>query len=230
MAHRATTSAYASATSVTVTAPSGIADDDILICALLQYKSGGGTTFTWPSGFTEIYQRQATTNFRAGIAWKRASSESGDYTITASDTGDLIGIVSAYSGRIASGSPVDVGSDTSYTTNDANVRGAGVTIATAGSDLLWCGFSYRSDQNDLSVPSGMNSRADVHDGYECFALADLLDQSTGASGDKDGTLGDVTTTKHAFLVALKPAASATTFIPHVMCHKSIPPFVGGPNG
>ena len=214
MAHRATTSAYTNATSVTVTAPAGIADGDILICALLHWVSGGGATLTWPSGFTEIYQRQATTSYRMGIAWKRASSESGNYTLTAAVSGDLIGIVSAYSGRIASGSPVDVSSDTPYTTNDAKVRGAGVTIATAGSDLLWCGFSYRSDQNDLTVPSGMTARADVHDGYECLALADLLDQSAAATGNKDGALGDVTATKHAFLVALKPAvATGATFCP-----------------
>jgi len=208
MAHVATTSNYnAAGASTAVSAPAGIADGDILVCSGLSYRGAGAGAFTWPSGFTEIGQRTVGTGYKIGLAWKRCSSESGTYTVAGASVEAIIGIVGAYRGRLASDSPVDVTSDTTYTTSNTTVRAAAATIATAGSDLIWVGFGYYSDADELTVPSGMTARADVFDGYECLAQADLLAQGAGTTGDKDGAMAHSTTVKHAYMVALKPEAA-----------------------
>ena len=76
-------------TSCLVTAPSGIVDDDILIFMLDRAVVTGTVTL---SGFTQL----SLTTHDGGtlyVAWKRASSESGDYT--ASWTGAQISIPSS---------------------------------------------------------------------------------------------------------------------------------------
>lgn len=67
---------------VTVVAPSGIVNDDILI-AIASHEHGGTTSITWPTGFTEfISQDHGTGAPFGGAAWKLAASESGNYTMT----------------------------------------------------------------------------------------------------------------------------------------------------
>lgn len=209
MAYVSASSANGTSSAV-VTAPANIADGDILVCVINTYQGNAAPTF--PSGFTTWYD-YVSGNDRVSIAWKRASSESGDYTCTgASGTSVISAGISVYRGRLASGDPLDVGSNTSYTTNDTAVRGAGVTIATAGSDLIWAGFLYTGSAS-ISAPSGMTLRCESWRGNQTAFLADVVNQSTGATGDKDGTSGGSTGYKHAFLVTLKPAAASGISMP-----------------
>ena len=117
--------------------------------------------------------------------------------------------VSVFSGRVASGDPLDVGSNTGYTTSNTIVRAAGVTIATSGSDLIYCGMAETNGSASLSEPSGMTSRRsdDWTGDWTAMETASLDNQSTGATGDKDGTANTACTIKHAFLIALKPEAA-----------------------
>jgi hypothetical protein len=194
----------ANAASVIVTAPASILDGDILVLGGFGYKSAGGPgAFTYPSGFAE-WATRANGNFRWGIAWKRAASETGNYTFAAASATEIGAGIAVYRGRLASGDPADCISNTAYNTADVNVRAATMTIATAGSDVVWAGFCYDAP-GTLLCPTGFTSRASV-DTYDSLEMADLLNQAAGATGDKDGTAGaTVSTSKHAFMVALKPA-------------------------
>jgi len=196
----------ASSGSVVVTAPASMANGDILVCFICGWNSTPPGAIT-ATGFALWYER-ACANYRVGIGYKRASGESGDYTFSVASAVEIQAGISVYRGRMASGDPLDVGSDTPYTTSDTIVRGAGITIATAGSDLVWAGFSY-GDPLTLTCPGGMNSRVS-NDALSSIEMADLENQGAAPTGDKDGAAGStpITVNKHAFLVALKPAAAA----------------------
>jgi hypothetical protein len=194
--------------SLTITAPASITDGDILVACVWAW---GGTppegTFSLPSGFTAWYS-VSFGSYKGVLAWKRASSESGNYAFSITSAEFVFGQMVAFSGRIASGDPLDVGSNTAYTTSNTTVRAAGVTIATSGSDLIYVGFGETNASAALTAPSGMTSRRsdDWTGDWTAMETASLDNQSTGATGDKDGTANTSTATKHAFLVALKPAA------------------------
>ena len=209
MAFRAAQSNSSATSSVTVTAPT-VSDGDILVAFASSWALGGAGNVAFPAGFTIWYTEVLETYGRLAVAWKRASSESGDYEMTSTSAAEMYAIVATFSGRVASGDPLDVGSDTAYVTDNTTVRGAGVTIATTGSDLIYCGICAPNDTPELAAPSGMTSRSslDVSASWIGMELASLDNQGTGATGDKDGTADASCTYKHAFLLALKPAAAA----------------------
>lgn len=202
--------------SCSVSVPSGVQDDDIIILFAFGRRTslGGIGSFTWPTGFTEIASRVISTYRRVGVAWKLASSESGSYTVSVSGASQSWLAALAYSGRAASGSPVDVYSDTAYTTNNTTIRAASMTTTEDGDDILWLGFAD-DPMTTIAGPSGMNARVDVESAKSSatWAVSDLLDQSAGATGDKDGTAGTATVQKHAFMVGLKPVVVNGISIP-----------------
>lgn len=198
--------------SITITAPASIADGDILVACVWAWHEVGTTpegTFSLPSGFTAWYS-VSFGSYKGVLAWKRASSESGNYAFSITGAAFVFGQMVCFSGRVASGDPLDVGSNTGYVTSNTTVRAAGVTIATSGSDLIYCGFAETDGSASLAEPSGMTSRRsdDWTGDWTAMETASLDNQSTGATGDKDGTANTSTTAKHAFLIALKPAAAA----------------------
>ena len=81
-------------TDIVATAPSGILDNDIL----LAWSVNGIAQVTWtlPTDFTELFDFTVN-NGSMAMGWKRASSESGDYTFVMSTTSDGMAAVSAYS-------------------------------------------------------------------------------------------------------------------------------------
>lgn len=185
---------------VTVTAPTGITDGDILV--LVAHTYGGDPAGC--TGFTPVASREVTGDDTLVLFWKRAASESGDYNVVYSGGNDCEAWIGCYSGRLASGNPVDVYSDTLYQTSNTTVRAAGMTIATANSDIIWGGFCY-SDPLTLTKPAAFTLR-DSEVGSSVLTCGDLLNQSAGATGNQDGTAGGaVDVYKHAFMVALKPA-------------------------
>lgn len=213
MAFRDSSHNMAASTSVAIAASSlDIVENDILLAFGAYWRDGvAWGDFNLPSGFTELEVNELESGGTCKVGWKRASgSESGDYTFSNDYADEMYAIIASISGRVESGSPVDAISNTQYETNNATVRGAGVTIATAGSDLIWCGIAAIGASPELAAPSGMTSRDsyDMSAAWMSMELASLDNQGTGATGDKDGTASASTTWKHAFLLALKPAAAA----------------------
>jgi hypothetical protein len=216
----------AATSSVTVTAPATIQDGDILVAFFVGYKSSGGAAaMTPPLGFA-VWTNRVTTNYRSQMLWKRAASESGDYAFSCtSGTGEISAGICVYRGRLATGDPLGVYSDTAYVANDNICRAAGMIVGTLGSDVVWAGFDYAATLT-LAVPSGMNSRTfKAQATCHCQAIGDLLNQSTGATGDRDGTMGSAYAgNKHAYMVEIKPALPTTAFVPGIMQTQFIPSF------
>lgn len=211
MAFRDSAHNSAASTSVAIASSSlDIEDDDILLAFAAYWRDGvEWGDFNFPSGFTVLETASLLSGGTCKIGWKRADTESGDYTFSNDYADEIYAQIASISGRLASGDPVDVKSNTLYQTSNTTVRAAGVTITTTGSDLIYCGLCSPDGTPELAAPSGMTSR----DSYDIAALgvsmelASLDNQSAGATGDKDGTAAAATRWKHAFLVALKPAAA-----------------------
>lgn len=193
-------------TSVAITAPTGILNDDILICVISSYRSTSAVpgTITAPAGWTQLGAVLKSTYYRFAMFWKRANSESGNYTFTSTSATQMQGAIGLYRGAFLTGDPSDVFSNTAYTTSNTTVRAATITPNVPYGILVWGGWYYLNGTISLSAPSGMSSRQSQTNTRNVVTLADLGYSTVGASGSKDGTAGANATVKHAFMVALKP--------------------------
>lgn len=198
-------SVYSESTSITVTAPASIQDNDILV-AFARNDVSDSTSLSLPTGFTSIATQSSSDYKRTQryvIGWKRASSESGDYAFGQTGTDPVAyAAIIVLRGCLASGSPVDVYSNTAYTTSNTTIRAASVTTTVANTMLVAAGGTY--GVSDFTPPTGMTERLDVGSGGCEISMATVEQASTGASGAKDFTYGSSQVSKHAFLVAFKP--------------------------
>lgn len=192
-----------SISSLVVAAPASIQNGDILVAFAAVYKYlAVPEDINLPSGFTEIDVNDTTYTHQT-VGWKRASSESGDYTFSCTSGSEGVAGIVVLRGCLASGSPVDVYSDTAYTTNNTTVRAASVTTTIANTMLVAVGYALRN--TSFSPPAGMSEAFDHSDAANLTASAAYVTQTaSGASGDKDFTIGTSGGTKHAFLVAFEP--------------------------
>lgn len=112
--------------SVACPAPAGIADNDIMLALVVARQSTGIPTIT-ATGWTEVVTNTTySTNTRMSIYWKRASSESGDYTFSHNgSTGSRTQVaIVAYDNCIETGNPYQSCSNTPYITSNAILQGA----------------------------------------------------------------------------------------------------------
>ena len=197
---------YASRTNTVVPAPAGIVNGDILILSLALGVSGTPPTPTLPSGFTQIdTQRVGTGGFNVDqyIAWKRASSESGSYTITHSACSSNA-VISVYSNCIATGSPIDVYSKNSGLTGTPAIA-LGVTTTVANTLALYIDHDWEARGARLP-PSPFFER---YDNLEY--VADNVQPTAGATGNVSATNGNISSEPwQAWLVALKPVPAGAT--------------------
>ena len=190
--------------SVVVTAPTGIADNDILVAIIYAEPQTQG--ITPPTGFTSVaLLQEGTYSFKLEIFWKRAASESGNYTFT--ETGNTWGRgkIARISGCITTGDPFDVvGADSTGTDDTAEALGVTTTVA----ETLLLYMSVNGDELTYTVPAGMTERSDTIGTY----LATEDRASAGATGGRTGTLSGANAWA-AVLGALKPPAAGGIAIP-----------------
>ena len=123
-------------TSVSIGAPAGLVDNDIMIAAVSTLE--WANTITAPAGWTQLYHQPIGTGMAASFWWKRAASESGSYTFsTTYGNTNWKGSISAYSGVITTGNPVEGSgfSNNSGTGTTTPVTGS-TTVATANTAAI----------------------------------------------------------------------------------------------
>jgi hypothetical protein len=199
------TSYLASQTNTTVTKPAGVVDGDIMVMTLAVASSVltdiEVADITPPAGWTTIgtstVQTQSGGGFhgRLSVWWKRASSEGSSYAFTHSTMNSQL-MIAAYSGCLASGSPVDVFSQNNAITG--NATGTGVTTTVANTKLIWTGHNWDAS-GTLTPPTGMTERLD-----SLVYYADQDIASAGATGNRTQTQAS-SAVWQAYLIALKPA-------------------------
>jgi hypothetical protein len=208
MAHRdtkVTTSGEVAVYSLDVTPPT-VQDDDVLVmCVLSDATNNPGVNF--PAGWTVIASDLSADEYDYRyIAIKIADGESGNYTLEYNGVAIRLWVTcSSYSGRDVQ-DPVDVYSNTKYTTANTTIRAASMTISQDACDIVWFGQLYKSGGSTITEPNGFTSRGSAGSGSFRILAADYCNASSGATGAKDGTAADSVTDKHAIMVALAPAS------------------------
>jgi len=216
--------------SLTVSVPSGVQDGDIILVVATLDRVVATAVNAVPSGFTQLYFETVTRDGQfVWVGWKRASSESGTYTLqldnAISQENEYLMQAAAFSGRIASGSPIGASSSAVENTGQSSpvsINATGVTAA-AGDDLVWISAPdvvSGGIGNGHSPPSGYTERSDA-EGYTArtlwcnLSIATLDNASAGATGTVTGTFsltsGD--SAWCAFLIALTAAAGGGGSIP-----------------
>jgi len=188
-------------TTETLTPPSGLSNDDILILSVYAESS---VVLTPPAGFTLVQSQSiSAVPLQHVVWWKRASSESGNYVVThAGGVGvPSSAMLAAYSGCIATGDPVNVSNSAQSVTNFPDVA---VTTTVANTHLLYL-CSNEATGAGVTPPTGFTERGD----FNQHELSDKLQAASGATGNiKTGT----TSSYHgvSILIALAPPASGGT--------------------
>lgn len=145
----ALTSSTSDVTSLVCTAPSGIVDDDII---LILAAFDGGAAFPTSTGFTEIVNsRQGTAE--TYMLYKRASSESGNYTVNWTGAENARIELLRISGCITTGDPTDVIGTTTTTVGIT----ADVNAITTGEDDTLVIAMCAVDRNRIDAADGVTS-------------------------------------------------------------------------
>lgn len=228
------TSALASGTRTnsTVTAPTGIANNDCLVYGILVGAAAGGTTATPPTGFTAgvglpvsfTWTGVDTYTVRIYLWWKIAASESGDYTATHS-AADTTAFMWRISGNVTT-SPSNP-SPTSVITNGNDGQGAtcpvpSITTPSNDSALLWLGGSW--DGWGAQTPTtGFTERRNVT--TEACYVQDSIQAVAGASGIKTMVIGQGTDRPKGGVMMCIESAVAATVTAYLITPPMTPPLV-----
>lgn len=211
----ATSNSSDSTTSLLVGPPLTIQNGDILVAYGFNYSTGDDA-ITPPSGFAEwLFFNMGGSDRRNYIWWKRCSSESGNYTFTSGGGAMAIHII-ALRGCLATGDPLDVSSNTGYSTSNVNVQAAEMTTTVTGAQV-WAGFSYQATNHTLTVPAAFTlaestlilNATDPFRNTSGYRI-DAGGATWGATSVQNGTCSGATTTKHAMMVSIKAASESAT--------------------
>ncbi|MEX2554386.1 MAG: cadherin-like domain-containing protein [Actinomycetota bacterium] len=202
----ASSAANPTATSLTISAPAGLAPGDVMLAGI---SVRGNTTIAPPAGWTFV-RLDATSEFifRQAVYFKVAGSEPASYSFTFNSNQAAAGGIAAYSG-VNTANPIDAHSgQVSNFLRFATITAPSVTTTQNGAMLV--GFFGMADNVTIAPPSGMTERWDVASNAGAFFMtqegADALQPTAGASGSKVAT-APVKGWNIGQLVALRPAGA-----------------------
>lgn len=160
-------------TSVTVTAPTGIQNGDLLVA--LTYTNSA-SAITAPTGFAQLSNEQAANPFIV-LSVKTAGSESGNYTFTSSVSANFTACMLVYRNATQVNTIGAIGRVTSATAT-------ATTITPTYTGVLLAAFTSSNGGATVTTPpSGMTQRAAIS-GPPNVSIYDLSGQSATATGNK----------------------------------------------
>lgn len=198
--------ARSNSSGITVTAPTGIQNGDLLVAIGFTPKTS--TTVTLPSGFS-IQTFIGTGNVTAGVssfvATKVAASESGNYTFTW--TGNPTIAILVYRNATTVNS---IGATSEV--NSTSVAAPSITPSYEGTLIAY--FATVKGATISSSPSGMTLRASKTDPISgALYLYDLAAQSATATGSKSATWDGTSDDTISFLLQITNEPNiAPTFV------------------
>lgn len=125
-----TSTGSASATdTLTITKPTGLAEDDLLIASLALHEAGSGTskTYSTPAGWTLVEQGSYTTETTHAVMWKYADGTdvaASNFTFTATGNASLQGALLRCTGHNPSNPVGTVDTEDTTLANSTNFSGS----------------------------------------------------------------------------------------------------------
>lgn len=219
VAVRSSTSlALANRASSTLTAPAGLANDDILFAIIVAGDAGDTTApaVTPPAGFNTVtgnpYQISKPDPYAVGynLFWKKAASESGSYVFT-HGTADTEGRLIAFTGADLT-APVNPNPTTNNGTSDV-ATALSITPTVNDSFVLWVSVSWNGLAS-ITPPTGTTPTfTDIHDiGGILYVTGGVL-ATAAATGNKTATVQptSVDPWRASLVVIQAPSAGDTLF-------------------
>lgn len=206
---------YGTRTNTVFTAPSGLANDDIMLSLIYCERDGASlapATPSPPAGFTAV---DTPIGFSLGVDfgalnlwWKRAASESGSYTFT-----HVSQVSSAFllpvTGCITSGSPIDV-----FSKNNGlggTTTGTDVSMSAANQLLMLFSSGWDAFSSTYGTPSGMTVRASGSSNGTFITSEDRA--ASGATGNRTHSNGNGALSPWAaWMIGLKAVVAMTETI------------------
>lgn len=202
------------ATSLACNKPTGTVDNDYMLALVKRVSEAAPTTV--PTGWTLLADNLVGGGNSVWLYGKLASSEGASYTWTWADSLRTGITIATYRGDFDTADPIDVVSNTAYTTSNTTVRAASVSAAAANSVIVFAGTVHGSAAVTFtapSVPASFSEDVDTQgDGSGRFSrtFARLAWTGSGATGDMEATASAAVTDKHAFAVIFNPPAASYT--------------------
>lgn len=191
---------------VTVTAPTGMQDGDLLVS--IAYTSPLAKV-TPPSGFVQVSGENNTADPGVFISSKVAASESGNYTFTNNTPGGGGGAFSVVILVYRNATRVNTVGSISRTSSNTVARGQSITPSYSG--VLLASFTRASTGAVATAPAGMTLRAGPTTGtYN--RVYELSGQSAAPTGDKDLTYTTASNHTGLLLQVTNEPALAPTFV------------------
>lgn len=172
----------AAGTTLSVSTPAGVQENDILL-VILYIETTATVTAT---GWTEITaaggNNSGTPSFNQRAFWRRAvAGEAGSHSFTWDGSNVWRGYVcAAYSGCVLSGDPTEAANYAEDQTGSATITGTGITTLGADRKAIFGGCFIYSAATSFGNPNAGTRRANIN------ALAFVCDQdraSAGATGN-----------------------------------------------
>jgi hypothetical protein len=168
------------------------------------YNAGTGNYFF-------LYYKVAGASEGASYAWVWAAATR------------LGGTIATYRGDFDTADPIDVVSNTAYIVSNTTVRAASMTVSAVNSPLVFFGGIHSSSSVTYTKPTApvdiwVEDVDQADDGTVSRFMREICHMiwtGSGASGNIDATASATITDKHAFAVALNPAAGGGSILPLV---------------
>lgn len=207
-----TPSDVVSGTTIDIDKPTGTAENDIMFALVKRLTAN--TWSTVPSGWTLIASDDDSASTTSHDLYYRVAeaSEGASYQWIQSGASRSGGSIYTFRSDFDTSNPIDVFSDTSYETSDTIVRGATMTTSAANEALIFFALSHASSAQTFTqatVPTTFSEHQDTGSANSRFwrSAASVVWSSSGATGTMDAAVSATNVSKHAFVVALNPAAA-----------------------
>ena len=207
----AVANADVSATNLTVNKPAGTVNNDIMF-TLVMHKANEAPN-TIPAGWTLLGFKSIAGAYYYSLYWKLAAGEPASYTWKWPTSQRSALTVVSYRGGFLTGTPIDVFSNTAYTTKDSIIRAATMNVTAINSPIIFWGGLYFQNGTTFTapiLPAAMTKDVDFFNGTSRYnrIVGSTAWAGSGATGNMDAIIvaGPQGAVKHGFAVALKPTA------------------------
>lgn len=191
--------------SATVNKPSWTLDNDIMFAVVRSYNYASTSN---PSWWTKLW----TWPNQMELWYKVASSEPSDYTWTWSAWNITRIWIFTYRWWFDTADPIDVVSNTLYSTSNTTLRAASMSVSQENSPLVFLGMAYKTTALSFTKPSVPTTDwVEDYDWWDAWPdmyneICSMVRTSSWATWNIDATANATPTFKHAYAVALNPSA------------------------